>query len=300
MAIPEQQLTTWSHQGAIVTAQAAHTAVRNALAAANSPIRSLDYEVYLQGSYRSDTNVRADSDVDVVVQLNATFGYDLARLPVDQSQSFHASYPEPATYLWNHFRADVLRALRLSYGAPAITEGNRCLKIPAAPGRVAADVLPAIQYRKYEYFHGTSVQSFHEGVKFYDRSGRMVVNFPKAHYDNGVEKNSQLRTAGRYKPAVRMFKNARSCAVERGYLAGGAAPSYFIDCLIWNVPDDKFVASLQQTYCNVVNYLHDNPIAGFLCRNGLGPLFGTSPEQWTEAAARRFIAALVRLWNEWS
>lgn len=298
MAIPEQQLTTWSHQGAIVAAQVAHTAVRNALAAANSPVHGMDYDVYLQGSYRSDTNVRADSDVDVVVQLNATFGYDLGRLPADQAQSFQASYPQIATYLWNHFRADVLRALRLSYGAAAITEGNRCLKVPAAPGRVAADVLPAIQYRKYEYFLANA-QSFHEGVKFYDRSGRMVVNFPKAHYDNGVAKNSLDRTGGRFKQTVRMFKNARTRAIERGFLADGVASSYFVDCLIWNVPDNLFSASFQTMYCDIVNHLHRAVLAGYFCRNGIIPLFGTSPEQWTETRARLSIAALARLWNEW-
>lgn len=29
------------------------------------------YEIYLQGSYRSDTNTHGASDVDVVVQLNS-------------------------------------------------------------------------------------------------------------------------------------------------------------------------------------------------------------------------------------
>src|SRR4029450_1975896 len=72
MAIPTTQLDTWSHQGAIATAQATHVSVRAALSHAQSLIRTHDYEVFLQGSYRNATNIYAESDVDIVVQLKET------------------------------------------------------------------------------------------------------------------------------------------------------------------------------------------------------------------------------------
>jgi hypothetical protein len=96
-----------------------------------------------------------------------------------------------------------------------------------------------------------------------------------------------------------MFKNARTRAVEQGFLADGVASSYFIDCMIWNVPDNLFSADLQTTYCNTVNHLHASALNGYFCRNGIVLLFGSSPEQWTEAKARQLIAGLIRLWNEW-
>jgi hypothetical protein len=298
MAIPEQQLATWSNQGATVSAQATYTSVRAALSANTSPIRQMNYEAYLQGSYRNDTNVRADSDVDIVVQYNSTFGHNIPALSAVQSQLFNAEYPN-AVYLWEHFREHVLLALRAYYGYGSVEETDRCLKVAAALGRVPGDVVPAIPFRNYTYFYGSNGQSYAEGIRFEDRNGHVIVNYPRQHYDNGVTKNSPGRTGGRFKRTVRMFKNARTRTVERGFLADGATSSYFVDCLIWNAPDNLYRSSLQNTYCDIVNYLNGAVLTGFSCRNGIVPLFGTSQEQWTETKARQLIASLVRLWNEW-
>jgi len=298
MPIPEQQLSTWSNQGATVSAQATYNSVRTALSADTSPIQGMDYEVYLQGSYRNDTNVRADSDVDIVVQYNAIFGHNISALPAAQSQLFDAQFSN-AIYLWVHFRTHVLMALRAYYGYGSVTEASRCLKVAAAPGRVPGDVVPAIPFRNYGYFYGQNGQSYSEGIRFEDQNGRVIVNYPRQHYDNGVAKNSAGRTAGRFKRTVRMLKNARTRAVERGFLADGVASSYFLDCLIWNAPDNLFAENLQNTYCGIVNHLNGAVLTGYSCRNGIVPLFGTSPEQWTDLKARQLLAGLVRLWNEW-
>ena len=299
MAIETEQLETWSRQGATLAAKTAYAAVRDALAAESSAIRFMDYELYLQGSYRNDTNVRADSDVDVVVQLNTSFGYDVSALSQDQAGRFDAAFPNSAPGACERFRNDVLAALRAWYGAATVKEGKSCLKVGAGPGCLTADVVPATQFRKYETFYGAGLQSFTEGIKFFDTNGRCIVNYPKAHYENGVAKNSENHTHGRFKPAVRMFKNARSRATERGYLAEDAAPSYFVDCLIYNAPDHLFSVGLEDTYVNVVNFLHSAQLANFRSRNGIIPLFGPTPEQWSTVTATHLIAALVRLWNEW-
>ncbi len=76
MAIPEEQLEVWSHQGAITTARQTHESIRTALSSHGWP-DGVDFEVYLQGSYKNATNVRGDSDVDVVVQLKSTFYHNL-------------------------------------------------------------------------------------------------------------------------------------------------------------------------------------------------------------------------------
>lgn len=298
MPIPEGQLDTWSNQGATVSAQATHNSVRAALAANSSPIRTLDYDVFLQGSYRNDTNVRADSDVDIVVRYKSIFGHNIVALPAAQAQSFNSQFSN-AIYKLTHFRTQVLGALRAYYGSNSVEETGRCFKVPAAPGRVAGDVVAAIPFFNYSYFYGTNGESHIEGIQFEDRAGRTIVNYPTQHYENGVAKNSVARTGGRFKRTVRTFKNARTRAVERRYLTDGAASSYFIDCLIWNAPDGLFSATLQDTYVNIVNYMHSTTISGFPCRNGVVPLFGPTPEQWTEAKARQLIGALTRLWNEW-
>jgi len=50
----------------------AETAIRKAIRV-NSRLASMDVNIILQGSYRSKTNVKQDSDVDICVCLNSTF-----------------------------------------------------------------------------------------------------------------------------------------------------------------------------------------------------------------------------------
>src|SRR5713226_4354029 len=92
MAIPESQLATWSHQGAITTAAATHASIRSALGAPSSPIQSMDYEAFLQGSYKNDTNIRGDSDVDLVAQLNSSFQRDLSALTDPERELFQQTF----------------------------------------------------------------------------------------------------------------------------------------------------------------------------------------------------------------
>jgi hypothetical protein len=127
MSIPDAQLETWSHQGAITTAKKTVDRIKNVLKA-DEVLKNRDFDLYLQGSYKNATNIRGNSDVDVVVQLNETFGMDLTRLDEEEKRLLHQAYPSP-TYQWREFRGHVLNALRESYGNENIIEGNKSIKI---------------------------------------------------------------------------------------------------------------------------------------------------------------------------
>ena len=101
MSIPESQLETWSHQGAITTAKATHESIGKALDSSEK-LSQVKPEVYLQGSYRNSTNIRGDSDVDIVVQLNSTFQYDITVLLESERKLFEQSYSS-ATYSLQNF-----------------------------------------------------------------------------------------------------------------------------------------------------------------------------------------------------
>jgi len=107
--------------------------------------------------------------------------------------------------------------------------------VETGPGNMTADVLPAVQFKNYTYFYAANNEGFDEGLEFVDTAGNYTVNYPKVHIKNGEAKNSQQQTNGHYKPAVRMFKNARNRAVERGFFRDGGAPSYFVECFLFNV-----------------------------------------------------------------
>ena len=296
MPIPESQLETWSHQGAVTTAKRTHESIRNALDPHTWPT-GVKYEVYLQGSYKNTTNIRGDSDVDVVAQLDSTFQSDLSEL-TDYQKILHQQAHPDATYLWQNFRADVLTALRNYFGSPAVNIGNKSLKVIGNSNRLPADVVACMQYRKYKHFRSLNDQSYVEGMVFYTlRESRKVINFPKVHYQNGTKKNG--RTSSRYKPTIRVFKNARTYLVNQGIISKELAPSYFLECLLYNVPDVKFTSNHQDTFCDVINWVQKANMTNFLCQHEQFSLFGDTPEQWSSSKAQEFLNMLGYLWNNW-
>lgn len=299
MAIPEAQLQIWSNPGAAVIAQQTYASVQTALDAPTSSVRDKNKDVFLQGSYRNNTNIYGDSDVDIVVKYNDTWGRDLSLLPQQQAELYLRAH-EIAEYSWTHFRADVLASLRAYYGVGVITEGNKSINIAGAPGRLPADVVPAITYKRFNYFITGHLQDYAEGIRFHDRrDGREIINYPKQHIQNGQEKNSGPRTGGQYKPTVRMFKNARSRLIDDGAITREIAPSYFVECLLYNVPDVLFGPGRQATMQGILQWLLGAPLPPMVCQNGIVPLFGPTPEQWSIPNATAFIGALVHMWNGW-
>lgn len=299
MAIPESQLSTWSNQGATTTSASAYASIKHALEKAGSPVAGLDTDIYLQGSYRNSTNIYGDSDIDVVVQLNSSFHRDVSALPPDQLALYNQNYSN-ATYLWEHFRGDVLKALQDHYGAGKVTPGAKSIKVVVGSGR-PADIVPVLHYRHYQshYGRGPGNESYISGIHFHDSAGAKVINYPKHHIENGESKNSAGRTNGAYKPGVRMFKNARNKLAADGSIADGSVPSYFLECLLYNVPDDKWSASPTDTYVNVVNYLNGLDLSTCTRQNHQPALFGSDSTQWNQASASAFIAQLIELWNNW-
>ena len=158
---------------------------------------------------------------------------------------------------------------------------------------MAADVVVCMQHRRY-----TGRYSYVEGITFCAlQDKRWIVNYPKEHYNNGAAKSA--RTSDRYKRTVRMFKNARNHLESTDRIRSGLAPSYFVECLLYNAPDSAFQYGFQDTYCSIVNWMTQNNLDKLVCQNGQQWLFGSSPEQWSVVDAKTFANQLVSLWNEW-
>ena len=293
MVIPEGQLSTWSNQGATVTATSTYTSVRNALDGIAWP-QGCAPSVYLQGSYRNATNIWSESDVDVVVEFDCTYKSDLSALPQDQRDAYVRDI-EAASFPWQSAYDMTLAGLRAYYGAANVHPGTKAIQVDT-PYR-SADVIVAIEHRKYSRYISVLAQKYESGITIkIPAENRWIVNFPKQHYDNGVAKHA--RTNDCYKPAVRMFKNANRHMVDNGTLAADIAPSYFIECMVYSVPDDHFVDDLQNTYCNVVNWASTN-WAVIRRVSEQGGIVGSAPDLWKEDACQAYIERLIDLWNNW-
>lgn len=253
----------------------------------------------MQGSYRNATNIYGDSDVDIVVEYQGTFYSDFSALDMEDFRRQQSAYAA-ATYPWEQFCADVLRTLQDYYTPARVTQADKCIKVGFGPGRIAADVVPAVEFKKYSYFIRDGLEGKQDGIFFRNRTGTGIANFPKIHIANGEAKNGANRTNGWYKPMVRIFKNARNRLVRDGLLDEDACPSYSVECLVYNAADGCFGTSYQDSYARIVGYLRALPPQQFVSQNGIIPLFGPSPVQWNTAAATAFLNALRNLWINWA
>ena len=208
MAIPEQQLATWTNQGATTTAHSTHQSIRAALSADSSPIMGLNTEVYLQGSYRNHTNIRGDNGVDIVVELKErSFRRDLSRLSAADQALYHQCYTDP-TYQWSDFRHNVIAALIAYYRSEFVVPGSKAIEVLAGSGRLSAHVVVCVEHRTYRSFAGIpDPGDYDSGITFQAQDDdRWIVSYPKQHIDTARPRTSLVGRTG---------PTSRRCACSR-------------------------------------------------------------------------------------
>lgn len=199
------------------------------------------FRIYAKGSYANQTNVRLDSDVDVVVESHHSYFHDFLTpqieraTPADPGWSAYEGPWVPATW-----RAEVEAALKNYFGADEVdTSGEVAIMVKEKAGsRPSADIVPAFKFIRYDSPDRTvKVQ----GSKVFKKTSGEVVNYPSQQLKNGRDKNSQWRTNGRYKEFARALKNGENALVDARLMK--AKPSYFMECLAYNVPDSDLTRS---------------------------------------------------------
>ncbi|MXV79441.1 MAG: nucleotidyltransferase [Chloroflexi bacterium] len=288
MPIQESILATWA--APVDTSQSARTyeAVARVLNGHRFQF-GLTHSIYLQGSYANHTNIRRDSDIDVVIELTNRQNYDVNSLSSADQQAVNAQYSTMPQGL-TEFKNEVVDVLRHSFGQEAVTVGNKAIRLEPLPGPLPADIIVCQTYRRYR-----TARSYSAGIVFWTRDGERIVNFPRQHRENGAAKNDLAHTW--YKPTIRMFKSARTHLENTGYLPNGTAPSYCIECLLYNVPEHRFGFRHGQTFVDVVNWLDETQMDDFVCQNELQWLFKGASADWTISSAKHFVSAMIDLWN---
>ena len=254
------------------------------------------WEIFGQGSRVNGTALEQGSDIDLVLMLKAPFESDVEALDEAGLDNFRKAHPAGDRYGWEDFRDDVLTTLGESY---SVRMGRRCANVDDPDSLFAemVDILVATEYRRYSAFPAPGLERYEQGVFFRDREGRPIVNFPKQHRRNGDAKD--VRTGGRFKQVVRMAKRVRRLAERERMIPAGAAPSYLLECLLYNVPDHVYrTSSPAEAYRGALAWLRgchrEDPVsfAGLPCQNGINRLFGPGPDQWAPAAAGRIVDVL--------
>lgn len=297
MPIPESQLETWSHQGSITQSSNTYNTIKNVLEADTTPYASKNFKVFLQGSYGNDTNIYAESDVDIVIRLDDCFHSDLDSLAEEEKMAYKQAFNH-ATYTYADFKRDVLSVLTAQYGSDVKT-GDKAIAVNANSARRKSDVIVATQFRRYFKFRSSNDSKYVEGICFFNAAGERIANYPKQHSANLTTKHQN--TSKWLKPMARVFKNMRSRMVEDALIKAGVAPSYYLEGLLYNVPNEKFTSSYQDSVVNTLNwYLNNAAKNNLVCANEQYYLLRDGSHTcWTQTNCDAFIEAAVRLWNEW-
>ena len=254
--------------------------------AASSALKGRDIRVFTVGSYRNNTNVRQDSDVDIAVVC-----FDV----------FFPEYPEGTTqetfgnsdghYAYAAFKDEVGQALVARFGSPAVTRGNKAFDVHENTYRVDADVATFFEHRRYQ-----RSGRYESGVELKPDDGRppKVINWPEQHYANGVSKNNI--SGRRYKAVVRILKCLCNEMAEAGRSVADATPGFLIECLVWNVSNDHFGHStLTSDVRECLAFLFNNTRTDAECSewgevSELKYLFRPA-QKWTRAQAHAFVSA---------
>jgi hypothetical protein len=199
---------------------------------------TLPLKVYAKGSYKNNTNVRRDSDVDVAVEYTDILLFDYQGATT-RDEVWQARGIEPYSgpllgagglFDIDRFKDSIGEALVEAFGQGAVTRSNKVFTVRESSRSLAADVVPCTTHDQHY-----SARGFHRGIQLLaDREPRRsVVNYPQQHYGNGVTKNKA--TSKRFKSVVRILKNLENRMVDEG--TSPVVASYLIESLVWNVPD---------------------------------------------------------------
>jgi len=293
--IAESQLTTWSTLGPTTQFTDTYNRIRDNLLDKGAPYPLADTEVFLQGSYKNTSNVYGDSDVDIVLCHKGAFYKDLTRLSPADLAAYNAATGGSVTYGYDAFKRDATAYVSRLYNNVQVKK--KVLYVPGGnSGRRDADILVAARFRRYHEFKSWTNQRFDEGICFFPNGGAMVENFPEQHSANCTSKHQN--TNSRFKPIVRIFKNMRNTMIQKKLLAEGIAPSYFIEGMLYNVPNDKFVDTYQSAWINCFNHIVTADRDKLATANWMHWLVRDgSPTSWPVANFNTFTAALKKYWE---
>lgn len=197
----------------------------------NGVIPDSEYEIFAQGSYANNTNVRNNSDIDINICFTGAFFYNIPSGTTKEQYGI----TDYTLYSFRRFKDDVERILVDKFGRDQVVRKNKCIHVNGNSYRTDIDVVPTWKYRRY----GSPMnRSYVEGVKLVSDSGDEVVNFPKQHLYNGRQHN--VDTKERYKKLVRIIKRIHINMENEGYFNNQNITSFLLESMVYLLPDSYY------------------------------------------------------------
>ena len=203
-----------------------------------------------KGSFRDNTNIPGESDVDLSVVCDGICftDFSFAKNHSDGTLGYR-----DVDYKFEEFRREVYLALAEHFGFDRVEPGNKALKVRENTYQVNADVTSCFEYRRFEP-DGTYIKPV--GLGFKDKAGNLIHNWPEQTNRNGIEKNKE--TGRRFKDVVRILKTLRAEMEESDVDAAKHVSSFLLQCLAWNVPNYYYQSdTLEEDVNHSLLYLSD-------------------------------------------
>jgi hypothetical protein len=194
----------------------------------------------------------------------------------------------------------VIAWLSKQYGGDLDTSGKKTLRLKQSGNRRSTDILLVCSHKRYTRYlsERPEDQTFVEGVILRTTDSRTIINYPKQHSDNLTAKHQA--TSNWFKPTVRIYKNMRNLMVDKGFIKVGAAPSYFLEGVLYNVPREHFGAGWLPTIENTFAWIDGNAPEDYMCANGIHPLIrDNTATSWPVQGYIDWLSGMKRLWNSW-
>lgn len=191
----------------------------------HEPFKNCSIKVFAKGSYANNTNVRSDSDVDIAVECT-----DVLYWKETEQGIYKPGKPYEGDWTPAKLRAELVAALKCKFPNQVDTSGTTAIQINSNSSRVDADVVPCFSY---EYHMRSETR---RGTKIFKTDGSSIVNYPVQQLDNGIAKNK--RTGYAYKKAARLLKRIENAMADDKVFH--ELPSFFMECLAYNCPDNIF------------------------------------------------------------
>ncbi|MDO5690079.1 MAG: nucleotidyltransferase [Tissierellia bacterium] len=211
-----------------------------------------EVNIFLQGSYAKNTNVRTHSDVDIAVVQEDVFRPKYRPGVTGADYGFANALPRAKS-----FKDVVQEALIKKFGKD-VERCNKSIKIHGNTYRKDADSVPALRFRNYQQDYINDSDNYIGGILIKPDEGVEIINYPEQHLRNGIEKNKSTNYS--FKKMVRIAKEMRYQMEDRGYKYAKKASSFGVECLVWNVPDDIFTKYqlIGFKFEEIVTYLYSN------------------------------------------
>lgn len=273
----EQRLGSWTgpSSGTEQDKQARTERMVRAAIDAHPEFAGHQMKVYAKGSYPNNTNVRAESDVDIAVQCSEVFYWEEATPGASGPWPRYNGPWTPAK-----LRSEVETALRAKFPSQVGSAGNVAINVASGTARVNADVVPCFDYRYY-----FSSDEYREGTKIFPKSGTSIVNHPQQNLDNGRAKNN--RTDHYYKKVVRILKRTSNSMAASGHHR--SVPSFLVESLAYNCPDDLF---LLPTWSTTVKQ-----VISRIWEGTQGDIEPSDSERWVEVNECKYLFHSAQKWT---